>query len=74
MTVDRARGRSDTLIQSTATISQVDLLDKDFAIDGNSAVYSVTADEDRDLMTNLLIAERDIVEWLKGLGYEVEFR
>ena len=62
-------------------ISQTELLDRGYAIDGNSAVYRVSATPDGGpnneataLMANLLFAERDLVAWLGGLGHKVEFR
>jgi len=60
-------------------ISQAELLDEGYAIDGHSATYAVTPyhqndDEYVPLADALLFAQRRLVTWLDNRGYGVIFK
>jgi hypothetical protein len=58
-------------------LSQMELLDAGFAIDGHSATKSAVwgeYSEHLSMSDALLEAQRDLVAWLAERGYDVEFK
>lgn len=55
-------------------LSQKDLLEEGFAIDGNSAMKAVTPYDDFQLSDVLHNSQLDLVKWLGQRGYAVEFK
>ena len=56
------------------SISQRELLDEGFAIDGTSASQTVYASDEFSLSDMLRDRELELIAWFSEKGYEVEFK
>lgn len=76
---NRDEGERELSFQIPEGLSQKDLLDHGFAVDGNSALMGITSYEDPDggrtvsMAAALHEVQEDVMRWLTAKGYDVVF-